>query len=432
MCGLIMAKGYTEGQIRSAMSHMGYRGKDGKKGVSFRGGWALGHVRLAIQDLSDYSDQPLTGSDFSLAYVGELFGTSGRVELDLIHDTFDSQGPKGFQSMDGFWSIATIHNDGHAQAFTDYLGQKPLYVWEDKDIVCSEIEPMFLLQTPPEWDEVYFANVIKFGYDCTGRTPYQGIRQLAPGTVVHFTPRDEVFDYPYWSWDYVENISPAYFHRLFHKATMDRLVGDREVALLLSGGLDSSIIYYVLQDAGVAVKSFSIENGETEFLPEGVELLKTEPVDMLQALAAMQVPVDLGSMIPQYQLGLALKKAGFNVCLSGDGADELFGGYRRAMEYDSQASDVFMELPYYHLPRLDRVMMRHTVELRSPFLNPHIVKLALRLPYSQRTEKQFLKQVFKGVVPDRILERKKHPLKTTAVIEGGIQYRKQLVEIFKC
>ena len=66
-------------------------------------------------------------------------------------------------------------------------------------------------------------------------------------------------------------------------------------------------------------------------------------------------------------MSLSVKKLGFFNVLTGDGADELFGGYSRAKDYDSQLSDVFCELPFYHLPKLDRTMMRSTVELRAPF-----------------------------------------------------------------
>jgi len=73
---------------------------------------------------------------------------------------------------------------------------------------------------------------------------------------------------------------------------------------------------------------------------------------------------------PQYHLFEAIK-GGTNtrIVISGDGADELFGGYRRINEYDSQKSDVFHELTYYHLPRLDKLSMAHTLELRNPFFS---------------------------------------------------------------
>ncbi len=431
MCGLILSKHAKADQMAAAMSAMSYRGKDGKAGLVYRAGWNLGHVRLAIQDLTDYSSQPINAQDFSLAYVGEIFNTDGQNELHLVAQTYDDLGPAGFHQFDGFWAIAAVHDNGSVTVFNDYLGQKPIYYWEDEQIVCSELDPMFQIQKKPAFDEVYLANVIKFGYDYSGRTPYEGIRQLAPGHLLKITNFGEMIVYPYWDWYKVP--VPKDLHAALTKATLARLVGERPVALLLSGGLDSTIIYSILKKAGKEVRSFSIENGESGFLPEDIEYFDPNIGDYLvDALAAMQCPVDLGSMVPQYILGAELKKKGFNVCMSGDGADELFGGYRRAEEYDSQASDTFCELPYYHLPRLDRLMMRHTVELRSPYLAPYIVAYALSLPYEKRTKKQALKEAFALDISYNILERKKLALKTPAVVEGGIQYRKQLVEIFKC
>ena len=208
-------------------------------------------------------------------------------------------------------------------------------------------------------------------------------------------------------------------------------MSDREVAMLLSGGLDSSIIYYSLKEAGTPVKAFSVENGESEFLPPGVEVLTLPEVTIEDAVKIMQAPLDLGSLIPQIQLARAVKAAGFNVCLTGDGADELFGGYARAQVYDSQQSDVFCELPYYHLPRLDRVMMHETIELRSPFLAPSVVAAALKLKRADRTTKQALKAAYVDIVPKAILERTKVPLKSSAVRENGLLHRVNLDKEFR-
>ena len=120
----------------------------------------------------------------------------------------------------------------------------------------------------------------------------------------------------------------------------------------------------------------------------------------------------------------ALRELGFYNVLTGDGADELFGGYTRAKEYDSQYSDVFCELPFYHLPKLDRTMMRSTVELRAPFLAPSVIKHGLNTPYEERNgEKKRLKSEFKDIVPKLILDRDKHPLKTDEIRNDPMRQR---------
>jgi asparagine synthase (glutamine-hydrolysing) len=144
-----------------------------------------------------------------------------------------------------------------------------------------------------------------------------------------------------------------------------------------------------------------------------------------------ETPVDLGSVIPQYHLFEAVKKeSGYRIVLSGDGSDELFGGYSRIHEYDSQQSDVFEELPYYHLPRLDKMSMAHTLELRSPFLNLDIVRFALHLPLEWRTDKKILKDTFGPMLPDSVVNRKKEALKNPEIKEDKLKYRQKAVDLF--
>jgi asparagine synthase (glutamine-hydrolysing) len=213
------------------------------------------------------------------------------------------------------------------------------------------------------------------------------------------------------------------------------------ISLLISGGLDSSIIAAILEGTDSDVTWYSIENGESEFVnmlaekfDKKVNFLQYEMDENLNQEIYQywnETPIDLGSVVPQYHLFDAIKKgSNTRIVISGDGADELFGGYRRINEYDSQQSDIFHELSYYHLPRLDKLSMAHTLELRSPFLNHDIVRFALSLPFEERKNKKILKDTFKGLVPDSVIERSKLALKNSKIIENQIEYRKDVVRLF--
>jgi len=430
MCGLVA--GFSD--LSPVLESMPYRGDGRPAKIVTRGSASLGHVRLAIRDLSSASDQPVETSKHSFAFVGEIFNTGEKSELEFLSDGMqNSENTEDFlKTIDGFFSLVVVENLGVIRAFTDHLGIKPLYYWPLRSMVCSEIVPMFSGYPEPPLNEKHLSVLTRFGFDHSGETPWEGIYQLPPGSELWMTEGNH-FVQRYW--DISEEAetysnSTVAFEQKFTEAVLTRCQSDLPVSMLMSGGLDSSLIYYTLKKHDKPIKAYSFPNGESEFLPPGVCMVEATPPDWLEALEAMQTPMDMGSLIPQVRLAKALEGR-TRVVLSGDGADELFGGYTRSRAYDSQYSDTFLELPYYHLPRLDRVLMRSTIELRSPFLSPSIVRLALGLPRAARIDKNFLKLCARGLVPDRIIDRPKHPLKTEAVITGKETYREHLVKIFR-
>ncbi|GAC1502759.1 MAG: hypothetical protein NVS1B10_07600 [Candidatus Saccharimonadales bacterium] len=416
---------------------MHYRGLEEPKIVQ-EGAVILGHTRLPIINLGRAGNQPMQIDGVIGAFVGEILNykeldPDAYTDTEVLIKTFVRSGLNGFHHFDGFWAAIFIER-GEAVVVTDYLGQKPLYFHEDSLLVASEPEAIIAaLDYKLALDRVYFSNVLKWGYDPTGRTPYQGVTQVPAGVAlsyhqgVRFAP----------AWDWLQASGGDDLRTLMVKSVQNRLVSNRPVALLLSGGLDSTIVFKIITEIlERPAEVFHVENNEGEYLEKALAGWPSRPlpcpkVPLKEAVLAHQVPVDLGSMVPQLAMAKALAKKNYQVALSGDGADELFGGYRRAKEYDSQYSDTFIELPYYHLPRLDRLMMNQTIELRSPYLAPQIVQHAMTLPWNQRTEKQALKAAFKDVVPPAILSRAKHPLKTAQVIKGGLEYRQVLIDLWR-
>lgn len=443
MCGIVLLldpgsfKDPTDALARSINS-IAHRGLPGRAGTYLTKKIGMAHARLPIRGLSNLYDQPLVSDDSVFMYVGEIFNTDWPNDTQYAQSVLERHGPMGFAAYcDGFWNV--VEHDprsGRTQVVMDHLAIKPLY-WSIKaGVIASEMRAILEL-VDHDLNEHYLSNVLKWGYDPTGQTPYKGIVKLEPGTTYTFVGDVLKEQHRYFS------LSPEPFlvndlRKELTRAITTRLISDIPVAVLCSGGLDSTIVGLVAAQASKDVTIFHIDNQEEEYFdlipwPSHVKVQKLalEPVELDNALRATEDPVDLGSLLPQYQLGQALKKSGFHVVLTGDGADELFGGYRRAAEYDSQQSDIFSELIHYHLPRLDKTMMSGTVELRSPFLAPQIVELALATPYPKRTSKQLLKEAFSDILPSAILERNKKPLKTPAVITGGLAYRQSLVQRFR-
>jgi asparagine synthase (glutamine-hydrolysing) len=356
------------------------------------------------------------------------------------------------QLWDGFWAIVIYDsNTGDIISFTDPLGKKPLY-YSEKGEICSEIKGLAYNQSPI--DRIFISETKKWGYNTDNRTPYLDVKRFTPNTIYYYNIKSPNFKttYPsyYKIWDspipelegktYEDHMD--WLWRKMIESVQNRLISKNyPISLLISGGLDSSIIAAILQGTDTDVTWYSIENGESEFVnilsekfDKKVNFLRYDMDDSLNQMIYQywnETPIDLGSVIPQYHLFKAIKdNSDHRIVISGDGADELFGGYRRIHEYDSQSSDIFEELTYYHLPRLDKMSMAHTLELRSPFLNLEIVRFALNLPLEWRKDKKILKDTFGPLLPEEIVNRDKAPLKNPGIKEDKIAYRYKAIDLF--
>ena len=353
-------------------------------------------------------------------FVGEIFNYADfgyKSDVDLMNDVIYNQDLDAIHKFDGFWSYVTERN-GSLFAMVDYLGQKPLYYRTDVKAVASEIDVLknFGPVTP---NELFLSNTIKWGYSPTPDTPWNEIRQIPPG---HYLYDGRLTQY--WDWSKVPEKSLG---DGLKQAVKSRMGGQQKISTLLSGGLDSTIVYGLVKELGYDITAIHVDNGEESFAKlvcDDLVHVTLDDVSDEDAIRIHQSPVDLGSVKPQIAMARELKELGFHAVLTGDGADELFGGYGRAAQYDSQHSDTFCELPYYHNPKLDRTMMDSTIELRTPFLAPSVVKYALTLPYERRNGvKHELKEKFGYLCPQEILDRDKRPLKTEAIRLDPIQQR---------
>lgn len=464
MCGILLTTRADEmPELLDSIKHRGIESSTKKlEGVT------LCHHRLPIQTLDgDEWAQPIEISNgIYMMFNGEIFNydnekfSSDTEYLCSLFSQYKGGGLEFFcamysphiQTWDGFWAIVIYNsNTGEIIAFTDPLGKKCLYRNELGEI-CSEMKGLFTKHS--QIDESYISSIRKWGYNKDERTPYLNIKRLLPNNIYSYNISSPFFMntfYRYYrAWDtpiksLIEADYEGHMEWLWDKmveSTKCRLASKNyPISVLVSGGLDSSIIAAILNELKSNVTWFSIENGESEYVNYLSRHLNT-PINFLDySMDSSKIseiycdwnegPVDLGSVIPQYHLFEAVKKeSGYRIVISGDGSDELFGGYSRIHEYDSQKSDVFEELPFYHLPRLDKMSMAHTLELRNPFLNLDVVRFALHLPLEWRTDKKILKDTFGPLLPPEILNRKKEALKNPEIKEDKIKYRQKAVDLF--
>jgi asparagine synthase (glutamine-hydrolysing) len=466
MCGILVAKRPSEERILS-IAHRGI-----EHNVVYKDDLCLIHHRLPIQTVDgDSWSQPIQiGEDRWLLFNGEIFNygdfESDTAYLQNLFSSFQFGGIGMLQALydphiiawDGFWAVVMVDTKKRElYAFTDPLGKKCLYR-NDRGEICSEIKGLYEKNEEMEYDKAFFSGVTKFGYLPTDQTSFVNIKKLEPNRFYHWhldNPGNVQVSSPYYNFHFFDAGLRTYDDRcewLFEK--MEKSVESRllsknyPTSLLLSGGLDSSIIAGLLLKLGADVDFYSISNGEDEEyvkaceyywrveskrLSYNIDMESEEGKRNLKEIYQKwnESPVDLGSVVPQYHLFDAIKKgSNTRIVISGDGADELFGGYRRINEYDSQQSDIFHELTYYHLPRLDKLSMAHTLELRSPFLNHDIVRFAINLPFEERKNKKILKDTFRGLIPDSVIDRSKLALKNQKIVEDQISYRKEVIKLF--
>lgn len=446
--GLISAK-----EMNDSIAHRGIHGISDV--MDYRKDFQLGHVRLPIIGLDDAFNQPYDTDNWTFVFNGEIFNykefncpwlrkddelkSDVQVVGDFLEGMGDSPDARDWHQMkkfDGFWSIIAYHRETDLiYVVTDFLAKKPLYIHAPTLTVSSEMKAF--QKFPKSFNRQYFAAVGKWGYCPKDQTPFNEVQKLPRGCVTVINPKEKKIVDTFRYLDVVPDES-INLRDALETAVKNRLVSDVPVSLLLSGGVDSSIIYKLMEQHTHDFTIFHIENDESKYLdyldiPDDIEIKMLDLIedqDLTEVLFANEGPVDLGSMLPQFRMSQAIAKAGLKVCITGDGADEVFGGYRRQAQYDAQYSDIFDELVHYHLPRLDKMSMYFTTELRSPFLSLPVIQAGLAMNYERRIDKNGLKDYFSDLVPDEILYRKKHPLKSDKVL-SGLHWRYELIEKFK-
>ena len=265
MCGLNLAFTPSPGIVERMNAKMSYRGVRSDSKSYFGGSVHLGHVRLPIQGLSSKHDHPISLGEWDAAMVGEVFNyksfdKGAKTDLPVVLRRWKELGPGSLMDYDGFWAIVFIDQKrGAVHIVTDPLAKKPLYIRHSPFVaVSSEISPLVDLGPVTE-NKLYFSAVAKWGYSPTEETPFNEISKVPAFT--HLTIwHNGAFDGEPYGEIAAEH---GNLKLRLENAVENRLVSDVPISLLLSGGLDSTIIFELIKKKTTDFTVFHVDNGES-------------------------------------------------------------------------------------------------------------------------------------------------------------------------
>ncbi|MGJ8639910.1 MAG: asparagine synthase (glutamine-hydrolyzing) [Opitutaceae bacterium] len=380
MCGFfqIFSRNGTPDKTRftRALDSIRHRGPDdiGIESYSWNNGQAMqalsGHRRLAIIDLNPRSKQPFGDAQQSLLFNGEIYNYADlRPELkdkeiefhttgdtEVLYEGLKSQGTDFLNKCNGMWAFTHLNTEHDSViASRDRYGKKPLFFYQDENILCfsSTIRAIQIyIDQPLRLSNQIKQQFLTYGtmYPSAGhQTHFDSIQQVQPGSSLYFNLKD---------WTFSKNIyfdptkpretdlsDPEQLAEYLRVAVSSRLVADRPVALLLSGGIDSSLILSVLcamnlqenihiyigdtgrsddhayaekcvEQLGVKAKTIQLDYSERSF-------------DRFLAICRHQEKCFLfnGSALAMPEMYENIAGDGIPVVLDGTGGDEFFGGY---------------------------------------------------------------------------------------------------------
>lgn len=369
MCGIVGYGGFTNKvSLSGAICAISHRGPDDDGTVYFET-TALGNTRLAILDLSSKGHQPMFNQDRSLCitFNGEIYNF-GDVKKDLeskyifksntdtevILHAYKEWGVKCLDKLDGMFSFVIYDKkDDLLFGARDRLGQKPLkyYFKDGKFIFASEIKAILpLLPHKSEIDEKAIDNFLTLQYIPSPQTGFKHIYKLPPAHYFIFQ-KNKLSIRKYWSLDFSkrENHSLKEWEEIIYyeikRSVKSHLISDVPVGVLLSGGLDSSLIVALMSQfisqkintfsIGFADKSFD----ETPYARIVSQIFKTQHTELYveawdlinnieNIVNIYDEPIADNSTLPMLILA-KLASTKVKVALTGDGGDENFAGYDR-------------------------------------------------------------------------------------------------------
>ncbi len=369
MCGIVgyhslRSNNLLEKKFLNLLNKINHRGPD-EKNYFIKDNVSLGHTRLSIQDIT-YGTQPMWDSknDLCIIYNGEIYNhlslrndlkknfnfKSKNSDTETIIYAYKKWGINFLNKLNGMYSIVIYDKiKQEILLIRDKFGEKPLYYYQDKDLFSFSSELNKLISTSNNISTLNLCKYFTYGYVPYPNTIYENIFSVKPGEIITYDLKENIITKKtFYSFRSIpdkslinkeEEISEE-LKRLVNKSINERMISDVPVGIALSGGLDSSIIASKCKDfknisshsitfsektfdesyySKKIAKLFSLNHFEYNYNQESLFKLIDEAYENLDT------PISDPSFLCTYALFKSIKSN--KVILTGDGADELFGGY---------------------------------------------------------------------------------------------------------
>ena len=440
MCGIVGS--FPEKQdlvIKNSLQEIKHRGPDDQN-IIHTPLSSLGHARLSIIDVT-HGHQPMRHADTWIVFNGEVYNfrkiralIPNRLktlsDTEVVLHLYKMMGPDSVSMLDGMFAFAIV--DDHSMFLArDPLGIKPLYYVVNDQVLYFASEMKALKDISPNIEE------FPAGHWWHSELGIRQYHHLISDTISPEHSENKA----------IEDQLPR-IHFMLQQSVEKRMIADESVpvGVSLSGGLDSSIVAAFARDIKPDLDTFvvGVSGGEdinasidvSNFLGTTHHIYKYSLDEMVSILPEVIYHLEsydaplIRSSIPNFFLA-KLASEHVKVILTGEGADELFAGYKYLEDIensDKLQNEIILltkKLQNTNLQRADRMSMAHGLEARVPFLDKDFVDLSLALPAEwklrkeEQVEKQLLRDACAGLVPDHILNRPKSKFSDGA---GSINY----------
>tara|TARA_B100000925_G_scaffold291233_1_gene278593 strand:- start:604 stop:2289 length:1686 start_codon:yes stop_codon:yes gene_type:complete len=481
MCGILggnLIK--TNHDMKNGLVSMMHRGTDGNTIFSFKNNMKLSHNRLSIQDLSETANQPMVSDDgnYYLAFNGELWkstfdkfdkelrskynfktnNSDSELLLYFLIDNYQNLKSK-MNELEGMFSFAFYDKEkDYLILGRDFMGRLPFYYYHNGQEIVFSSEVKGITESVKE---IAYYNIDKgSSWKPSEYKDKELIKIVEPGTFITYNSVGVLKEYRWFDFKpkpFDVNHPTGYypktneelkvfegedkgidyysseFKRLLEEAVEDEMIADVPICTILSGGIDSTIISYILSKklkkqgkkltafvvnvnknrksntkddlhyARLASKLFDIDLIEINYDELDVERKLIHSIWASETHKWTQVSPAV------IQLGLAwrIRKEGFKVVFGGEGADEIFASYGDVKRfcwpepiwYHQKRVNLLNSLHKTNLIRTNKAMMYGgEVELRTPFINKRVIDFGLRIPTKYRDDKEGKGQKMKFVL----------------------------------